>query len=99
MAVPIRQAMKIGFYIMKQKMLGRKRYPLVLMLEPLYRCNLECTGCGKIQKPNEILKKYLSVDDCLTAASQCGAPVMPSCCRNASKNTPQEASVQAAKKT
>lgn len=76
MSVPIRQAMKIGLYIMKQKMMGRKKYPLVLMLEPLYRCNLECTGCGKIQKPNEILKKYLSVDECLNAANEAGAPVV-----------------------
>ncbi|MFQ5482859.1 MAG: adenosyl-hopene transferase HpnH [Nitrospinaceae bacterium] len=76
MAVPIRQAMKVGLYIMKQKVQRRKRYPLVLMLEPLFRCNLECTGCGKIQKPNDILKKYLSVEDCLNAAQECGAPIV-----------------------
>ena len=56
--------------------MGRKKYPLVLMLEPLFRCNLECIGCGKIQKPNEILKKYLSVEDCLKAADECGAPIV-----------------------
>lgn len=76
MAIPIRQAMKVGLYIMKQKLMGRKRYPLVLMLEPLYRCNLECTGCGKIQKPNDILKQYLSVEECLKAADECGAPMV-----------------------
>lgn len=76
MAIPIRQAMKVGFYLFKQKLFGRKKYPLVLMLEPLYRCNLECTGCGKIQKPNDILKQYLSVEQSLHAAKECGAPIV-----------------------
>ncbi len=76
MAIPIRQALKIGFYIMQQKMKGRKRYPLVFMLEPLFRCNLECIGCGKIQKPNEILKQNLSPEECFKAAEECGAPVV-----------------------
>ena len=76
MAVPIRQVLKVGFYIMKQKMKGRKRFPLVLMLEPLFRCNLECIGCGKIQKPNEILKRNLSPEECFKAAEECGTPVI-----------------------
>ena len=76
MAIPIGQALKVGFYLFKQKLKRRKKYPLVLMLEPLYRCNLECIGCGKIQKPNEILKKYLSVEDCMNAANECGAPIV-----------------------
>jgi len=76
MPIPVGQALKVGLYIFKQKMKGRKRYPLVLMLEPLFRCNLECIGCGKIQKPNEILKKNLSPEDCLKAAEECGAPVV-----------------------
>lgn len=76
MAIPIGQAAKVGFYIFKQKLKGRKRYPLVLMLEPLFRCNLECIGCGKIQKPNEILKQNLSPEDCFRAADECGAPVV-----------------------
>ena len=76
MAIPIGQALKVGYYLFKQKLKGRKKYPLVLMLEPLYRCNLECIGCGKIQKPNEILKKYLSVEDCMKAANECGAPIV-----------------------
>ncbi len=61
---------------MRQKVKGRKRYPLVLMLEPLFRCNLECIGCGKIQKPNEILNKNLTPDECFQAARECGAPVV-----------------------
>ncbi|MCH8157541.1 MAG: adenosyl-hopene transferase HpnH [Nitrospinae bacterium] len=76
MAIPIKQALKIGSYLMRQKLKGRKRYPLVLMLEPLFRCNLECIGCGKIQKPNEILKKNLTPEECFHAAEECGAPVV-----------------------
>lgn len=57
MGVPVKQAMVVGNYIMKNKLKRNKRYPLVLMLEPLFRCNLECAGCGKIQHPEEILKK------------------------------------------
>ncbi|MDP7057923.1 MAG: adenosyl-hopene transferase HpnH [Nitrospinaceae bacterium] len=76
MPIPLKQAIKVGTYVMWQKIKGRKQYPLVLMLEPLFRCNLECVGCGKIQKPNEILNKNLSPDECLQAARECGAPVV-----------------------
>lgn len=76
MSVPVKQALKIGLYLFRQKMKGRKRYPLVLMLEPLFRCNLVCIGCGKIQKPNEILKKNLTPGECFRAARECGAPVV-----------------------
>ncbi len=57
MAVPISQMWTVATYVLKQKLSGRKRYPLVLMLEPLFRCNLACAGCGKIQYPAHILKK------------------------------------------
>ena len=76
MAVPIQQAIKVGAYVVKQHLLGRKRYPLVLMLEPLFRCNLACSGCGKIDYPAEILNQRLSVEDCLKAVDECGAPVV-----------------------
>ena len=76
MGVPLHQAARVGAYVMKQHLLGRKRYPLVLMLEPLFRCNLACAGCGKIDYPAEILNQRLSVDDCLQAAEECGAPVV-----------------------
>jgi hopanoid biosynthesis associated radical SAM protein HpnH len=68
--------MRIGTYILKQKLAGRKRYPLVLMLEPLFRCNLACTGCGKIDYPDAILDRRLSVAECLQAADECGAPMV-----------------------
>jgi len=76
MAIPFFKEMRIGGYMMKQKLLGRKRYPLVLMLEPLFRCNLACAGCGKIDYPAEILNQRLSYDDCMAAIEECGAPAV-----------------------
>jgi hopanoid biosynthesis associated radical SAM protein HpnH len=74
--IPVGQAARIGAYVLKQHMSGRKRYPLVLMLEPLFRCNLACAGCGKIDYPDEILNQRLSVNDCMKAIDECGAPVI-----------------------
>jgi len=76
MSVPMKQVARVGAYVVKQHMLGRKRYPLVLMLEPLFRCNLACSGCGKIDYPAAILNQRLSVEDALSAADECGAPVV-----------------------
>ena len=76
MSVPISQMWTVAKYVVTQKLKGRKRYPLVLMLEPLYRCNLACAGCGKIQHPKEVLKQHLSVEACLHAANECGAPIV-----------------------
>lgn len=76
MAVPLNQALRVGAYVVKQHLLGRRRYPLVLMLEPLFRCNLACAGCGKIDYPAEILNQRLSFADCLQAVDECGAPVV-----------------------
>src|SRR6202790_5094160 len=76
MSVPLNQAIRVGAYVVKQHVLGRKRYPLVLMLEPLFRCNLACAGCGKIDYPAEILNQRLSVDECMEAVDECGAPVV-----------------------
>ena len=76
MGVPFDQMIRVGSYVVKQHLKGTKRYPLVLMLEPLFRCNLACAGCGKIDYPDEILNQRLSVEDCLDAADQCGAPVV-----------------------
>lgn len=76
MAVPIAQMWSVASYVLKQRIRRRERYPLVLMLEPLFRCNLECAGCGKIQYPADILKKNLSVEDCMAAVDECGAPVV-----------------------
>ena len=76
MRVPFFKEIRIGAYIFRQKLLGRKRYPLVLMLEPLFRCNLACVGCGKIDYPDPILNRRLSVKECLDAVDECGAPMV-----------------------
>jgi hopanoid biosynthesis associated radical SAM protein HpnH len=76
MAVSLKQAVEVGQYLITQRVLGRKRFPLVLMLEPLFRCNLACPGCGKIQHPNEVLRQNLSPEQCFAAVEECGAPVV-----------------------
>ena len=76
MGVPLIQKLSVGRYLFRQKLHGRKRYPLVLMLEPLFRCNLACAGCGKIAYPPEVLKRRLSPEECFSAADECGAPVV-----------------------
>ncbi len=76
MGIPAKQAARIGAYVLKQHLLGRSRYPLVLMLEPLFRCNLACAGCGKIDYPDEILNQRLSYEDCMEAIDECGAPAV-----------------------
>ena len=76
MAVPLRQAIRVGAYVVGQHLKGVRRYPLVLMLEPLFRCNLACAGCGKIDYPDAILNQRLSVDECLDAVDECGAPIV-----------------------
>src|SRR4051812_2101845 len=74
--IPLRQVATVGSYVLKQHLKGRKRYPLVLMLEPLFRCNLACAGCGKIDYPDDILNQRLSVAECMKAIDECGAPVI-----------------------
>jgi len=76
MSVPLSQMWTVATYVLRQKLARRKRYPFVLMLEPLFRCNLACAGCGKIQYPAQILKKNLSVEKCLAAVEECGAPIV-----------------------
>ncbi len=76
MAVPVSQMWTVASYVLRQKLAGRERYPLVLMLEPLFRCNLACAGCGKIQYPAHILKTDLSPEDCFKAVDECGAPMV-----------------------
>src|SRR5688572_1853794 len=76
MPVPVSQMWTVAAYVLRQKMRGRRRYPLVLMLEPLFRCNLACAGCGKIQYPAHVLKRHLTPEQCLAAAEECGAPMV-----------------------
>jgi hopanoid biosynthesis associated radical SAM protein HpnH len=76
LAVPLHQKIRVGAYVAKQRFKGVERYPLVLMLEPLFRCNLACAGCGKIDYPDAILNQRLTVAQCLDAVDECGAPVV-----------------------
>jgi hopanoid biosynthesis associated radical SAM protein HpnH len=75
-SIPLLQKLFVGSYIIRKHLAGTKRYPLVLMLEPLFRCNLACAGCGKIDYPDEILNQRISVADALQAVDECGAPVV-----------------------
>jgi hopanoid biosynthesis associated radical SAM protein HpnH len=76
LSIPLHQALRVGAYVVGRHLRGVKRYPLVLMLEPLFRCNLACAGCGKIDYPDPILNQRLSVAQCLEAVDECGAPVV-----------------------
>jgi len=76
LGIPLRQQIKVGAYVLTQRLKGRDKYPLVLMLEPLFRCNLACAGCGKIDYPKPILDRRLSAAECLEAVDECGAPVV-----------------------
>ncbi|MBV9440897.1 MAG: adenosyl-hopene transferase HpnH [Candidatus Eremiobacteraeota bacterium] len=76
MALSLRQAAVVGSYVVRQRLKGRTRYPLVLMLEPLFRCNLACSGCGKIQHPVDVLRRHLTPEQCFAAVEECGAPVV-----------------------
>src|SRR5580704_18641324 len=74
--VPISQMVRVASYVLLQKLKGRKKYPLVLMIEPLFRCNLACAGCGKIQYPEHVLNRRLTPDQCWAAAEECGTPMV-----------------------
>src|SRR6188768_2872209 len=76
MAVPVSQMYRVASYVLTQKLKGVKRYPLVLMLEPLFRCNLACMGCGKIQHPAEILRKNMTPEQCFRAVEECNTPMV-----------------------
>ena len=76
MSVPLHQMIRVGAYVAKQRLKRVERYPLVLMLEPLFRCNLACVGCGQIDYPDPILNQRLTVAQCLEAVDECGAPVV-----------------------
>ncbi|MDR1728375.1 MAG: adenosyl-hopene transferase HpnH [Acidobacteriota bacterium] len=76
MGVPVSQMAAVASYVLRQKFAGRKRFPLLLMLEPLFRCNLACPGCGKIQYPPEVLRRQLAPEECFRAVEECGVPMV-----------------------
>ena len=79
MRFPISLTRSMTGYLMRQKLAGRKRFPMVLMLEPLHACNLKCAGCGRIREYTDTMKQQLSVEDCLAAVDECGAPIVSVC--------------------
>src|SRR5579875_3184586 len=76
MGMPLRQSMRIGAYLLRQKLAGNKKFPLLVELEPLFACNLKCAGCGKIQHPASVLKQRMPVEQAVGAAEECGAPMV-----------------------
>src|SRR2546423_5387733 len=76
MAVPVRQSVRVAAYLMEQKLRRREKFPLLVELEPLFQCNLECAGCGKIQHPDHILRRRMPVDQAVAAIEECGAPMV-----------------------
>ncbi|HEX6484962.1 MAG TPA: adenosyl-hopene transferase HpnH [Ktedonobacteraceae bacterium] len=76
MAITLHQNLRVAAYVVRQRLKGREKFPLVLQLEPLYQCNLACAGCGKIQHPQDILARRLSVQQCIDAVEECGAPIV-----------------------
>ncbi|MBO0713244.1 MAG: hopanoid biosynthesis associated radical SAM protein HpnH, partial [Acidimicrobiales bacterium] len=76
MAIPFRQSVRVGSYLMQKKLARKKFFPLIVELEPLFACNLACAGCGKIQYPTEVLRRRLSVEEAVGAIEECGAPMV-----------------------
>src|SRR6266513_5143957 len=76
MAVPLRQSLRTASYLARQRLARREKFPLLVELEPLYQCNLACAGCGKIQHPDHVLARRLSVQQCVDAVEECGAPMV-----------------------
>src|SRR5207244_1275305 len=76
MAVPIKQGARMGFYLMRQRLAKRDKFPLLVELEPLFQCNLECAGCGKIQHPEHVLRRRMPVEAAVAAIEECGAPMV-----------------------
>ncbi len=76
MGMPLRQSLRVGGYVLRNKLAGRAKYPLIVELEPLYACNLACAGCGKIQHPADVLKQRMPVEQAVAAIEECGAPMV-----------------------
>ncbi|RFS82825.1 adenosyl-hopene transferase HpnH [Actinomadura spongiicola] len=76
MAMPLRQSLRVGGHILRNRLRGRTRFPLIVELEPLFACNLACAGCGKIQHPADVLKQRMPVEQAVAAVRECGAPMV-----------------------
>ena len=88
MTMPLRQSLRVGSYLMRQKLTHRDKFPLLVELEPLFACNLACAGCGKIQEPASMLKQRMPVEQALAAIEECGAPmVSPAASRSCTRRS------------
>ena len=76
MTIPVRQSIRIGTYVLQQKLQRRDKFPLIVELEPLFACNLACVGCGKIQHPADVLRQRMPVEQAVAAIEECGAPMV-----------------------
>ncbi len=76
MAARIRQSTRMGLYLLRQRLAGREKFPLIVELEPLFQCNLECSGCGKIQHPEHVLARRMPVEQAVGAIEESGAPMV-----------------------
>ena len=76
MAVPLRQSLRTASYLARQRLARREKFPLLVELEPLYQCNLACSGCGKIQHPDHVLRRRMPVDQAIGAIEESGAPMV-----------------------
>src|ERR687886_2319490 len=76
MSVPLRQSVRTGTYLARQRLARREKFPLLVELEPLYQCNLACSGCGKIQHPDHVLRRRMPVDQAIAAIEESGAPMV-----------------------
>ena len=74
--MPLRQSLRVGGYVLRNRLAGRRRFPLLVELEPLFACNLACAGCGKIQHPADVLKQRMPVEQAVAAVEECGAPMV-----------------------
>src|SRR5579864_5933952 len=74
--MPLRYSLRVGTYLLRQKLARREKFPLIVELEPLFACNLACAGCGKIQHPTEILRRRVSVEEAVAAVEESGAPMV-----------------------
>jgi hopanoid biosynthesis associated radical SAM protein HpnH len=76
MAMPLRQSVRLGRYLISQKLRRNEKFPLLVELEPLFACNLKCSGCGKIAQPASLLKQRMPVEQAVAAIEESGAPMV-----------------------
>ena len=76
MSRPLKLDLHVARYLMANKARRKKRFPFVTMLEPLELCNLACVGCGRVREYRDVMDRKLTVDQCLAAVRESGAPIV-----------------------